>query len=271
MGIPILDTLLMQRIAGQCLWIPRVSIFLAMLAAVFFMPVLQWFAIGVSFLCLARVLIRNIPLSRQVAIAAALSGKTFRYFNEKLLGTEQARKAMAEALKRDVRIALDRLGGTPVLRFTLCSAGAREAMALGCAVVYFYGDCVAEPLRDATGMTLKLKTGFPDAVRCAMYDRMLSELLESEVRVFAAAERVVRPTVVRSRAATERAEATVLYIGPDLRLELERTEEGIAVRSCSATARGERLVYANAGELLRTWGALLDERQQAVVERLGSS
>lgn len=277
MGIPILDTILMQRVAGQCIWIPRASLFLALLAGAFLIPVVQWLAIGVLFLCLARVVMRNVALSRQVAVAAELCGKTYRYFNEKALGTNAARKRVAEALEKDVAISLDAIGNAPALRFEPASTQAREAMALACAVVYYYGDCAEEPVRDATGITLKVQPLAHDPERRALYDRMLEDVLGTPLDIFSSAkacasvDEVLRETTPVPVAAVGHEEAipnAILKLDHDLWLEIERAERGIALRSCSPEGASQQVIYGSARELLQTWGAQLDPQQRELVLRV---
>lgn len=276
MGIPILDTILMQRVAGQCIWIPRASLFLALLVSVFFIPVMQWLAIAVIFLCLARVVIRNIALSRQVAMAAELCGKTYRYFNEKALGSAAARGGVAETLRKEVTVSLDAVGSTPALRFVPQSAQAREAIALACAVVYNYGDCAEEPVRDANGLTLKVQPIAHEPERRALYDRMLEEVLGTQLNIFAKAEACasvdevlrVAPAPAMDVEREEAVPSAILKLDHALWLEIERVERGIELRTCSPTQRGQAITYANARELLQTWGDHLNERQRELVVRV---
>src|SRR5690606_3213714 len=265
----------MQRVAGQCIWIPRASLFLALLVGVFFIPVMQWAAIVVIFLCLARVLMRNIALSRQVAIAAELCGKTYRYFNEKALGSAAARKGVAETLRKNVTVSLDAAGNAPALRFVPGSAQGREAIALACAVVYYFGDCAEEPVRDAEGLTLKVQPAAHTAERRALYDRMLEEVLGTPLAFFAQAQACASVAEVLHTMAPaadgDREEAissAVLKLDHDLWLEIERVERGIELRTCSPTQRGQAITYADARELLQTWGGHLNEQQRELVVRV---
>lgn len=282
MGIPILDTILMQRVAGQCGWVPRLSLFIPVMASMFFIPVVQWFALATMFLCMFRLVIRNAALSRQVFKAAEISGRTYRYFNESVLGSAEARAAVAEALTKQMTIGLDAAGRSPALRFVPLSPAAREAAALACAMVYYCGDCDEEPRRDLSSITLRLKNA--DAhhpARRALYDRMLSEVLGLEVHIFSrAGERTsineaISPSMQTTEAVTEASEhrgaaaepepSTVLQLDIGLWLEIERNERGLALRSCTSEHCSETVVYASAQELLDTWGSLLDQNQQDVV------